>query len=69
MKTKPNDSAYPLQPEGYKPEWGLTKREYFAAVAMQALVSRSNLSIGHIAKQSIVLADALIQELNNTPKD
>lgn len=43
---------------------GLTKREYFAGLAMQSLiVSNSKWLTEHVAKFSIKMADALLAEL------
>lgn len=55
-------------------EIGITKREYFAAKAMQGLCANSNYSIGENdvttaelrAKNSIMLADALLKQLQLT---
>ena len=45
---------------------GLTKREYFAAIALQGMIaSEMNGSYGEFARRSIECADALIAELNN----
>lgn len=53
---------------------GLTKREYFAAMAMQGILSNHlmidndiNGSFEWVAKASVNLSDALINELNKTP--
>ena len=50
-------------------EGGLTKREYFAALAMQALLSDSQLN-GYTPQQyaegAVEYADALIEELNKS---
>lgn len=72
MKTNPND------PAGIginRNEWGvasegLTKREYFASMALQGLLSGRNADVSAetLAKQSIMAADALIDELNKTSK-
>lgn len=35
--TKPNSTAYPRNAD--HTDWGLTKREYFAAMAMQAITT------------------------------
>lgn len=43
---------------------GLTKREYFAALAMQSILTYSNSDIATTAKNSVIAADALIRELN-----
>ena len=48
---------------------GLTKREYFAAMMLQGLVTLSSHQATHqqYASQAIAYADALITELNLTP--
>ena len=62
QETHPNDSIHNSE-QGVQD--GLTKREYFAAMAMQALVTRDVHSIRkHAAHQSVLYADALIAELN-----
>jgi hypothetical protein len=47
---------------------GLTKREYFAGLAMQAIASKENYDIDYdfirTARKSIKLADALLKELD-----
>lgn len=59
-------------------EVGLTKREYFAAMAMQGLCStfevieQYSVNGGHldteaIAKDSVSLGDALLEQLNQKP--
>jgi len=60
MKTEPNDQAF-ATPNG------LTKREYFAALAMQGMLANENswhVSEYTIAQAAIGQADALINELN-----
>lgn len=54
--------------EGYGGNYnGLTKREYFAAIAMSGLVATGkNVNVRQYARMSVSLADALIAELNNT---
>jgi hypothetical protein len=45
---------------------GLTKREYFAGLAMQAMVSRDNASSGFsedMAEQCVLIADELLKQL------
>jgi hypothetical protein len=69
MKTNPNDPASAgneYDHGSYNP--GLSKREYFAAMAMQGLLAgrSKDLSAQTLAKQSIMAADALIDELNLT---
>lgn len=47
---------------------GLTKREYFAAMAMQGcLASGFQASMDKHAESAVAAADALITELNKTP--
>lgn len=46
---------------------GMTKREYFAAMAMQALVS-SGFEKEYAARLAVQSADALIEELNKETK-
>ncbi len=46
---------------------GLTKREYFAAIALQGLLpTKIYTSIEEDAKYAVKLADILIEELNKT---
>ena len=48
---------------------GLTKREYFAAVAMQGFLADTSgtlLNPEFVAKHSVAYADALINALNET---
>lgn len=81
MKTQPNDAAFSGASDGYgNPTvgYGLTKREYFAAVAMQGLLANSyndgfNKPLSHasneeIAVMSVGQADALIKELSKIEK-
>jgi len=48
---------------------GLTKREYFAGLAMQGAISRagSTNNLEDIASYSVKIADTLIEELNKEP--
>lgn len=67
MKTcKPNDAAMPICTESYVEEDGLTKREYFAALAMQGLFANSvnNGSSRTFAEIAVKAADHLIEALN-----
>jgi hypothetical protein len=49
---------------GDEVELGLTKREHFAALAMQGLLSRPNWPLHRIAVDAVEQADALIAALN-----
>ena len=59
--------AYPTGHEGYEGDPGLTKRELFAAMAMQGMLSNdvtSGLTEITIAQLAVKQADELIFELN-----
>jgi hypothetical protein len=72
--TKANDLAFPVSEEttyllagGNKIQAGLTKREYFAAMAMQNLLYNFNvdqMGLDDIAGFSVDAADRLIEMLN-----
>lgn len=75
MKTNGDDHAYPMSATvaqkiiegyGFSPEYlGLTKREHFAAMAMQGLLAlRGDMRLEHTAESAVACADALIAELN-----
>lgn len=79
MKTNPNDLLN--APQEYKklPDKreisivasGLTKREYFAALAMQGYLSISGVkeeTMAFVTKNSVLLADTLIKSLNENIK-
>jgi hypothetical protein len=62
--TDPDENAFPEVPGG---SFGLTKREYFAAMAMQGcLASGFETAMINHAKSAIEAADALITALNET---
>lgn len=78
--TNPNDPAFSddFKAEGYDenrkiwPETvGLTKREYFAAMAMPALiqVAKNGTEVVLIPKAAVNMADALIAALNKVPNE
>ena len=48
---------------------GLTKREYFAAMALQGLLSLGGVVYQSTEKSAVEAADALIEELNKTKQD
>ena len=68
-----NEAAYPnyFFPEQYNPEFGLTKRELIAAMAMQGLVAKhgTDFSGGLIGRWAIGFADALIERLKADPAE
>jgi hypothetical protein len=67
METKANEPAYPnKQTPSLK---GLTKREYFAAMALQGIIANKDgldIKIERIVESAVDTADALIEELNKT---
>jgi uncharacterized membrane protein YfcA len=44
----------------------IPKREYFAGLALQALISRSSASAEYASRQAVKYADALILALNES---
>lgn len=76
MKTEPNDLITPVQCTEYAPGFfnALTKREFFASQALvglcvQAIPGNHNtlsnpVHSGTLAKYAVIMADALILELN-----
>ena len=65
-----NDAAYPSYfcPEQYNPEFGLTKRELIAAMAMQGLLTC--FADNHkVAEMAVKQADALIERLAADPAE
>lgn len=71
MKTQGDDPANPIPIEEGLSAEGLTKRELFAAMAMQGLLAHNcdhfqgeDLEPTGIGKRSVDLADALITALN-----
>lgn len=62
--------AFPAsQSEHNASEIGLTKREYFAAMAMQGLLANQEVFSRYIEveRAAVLYADALLQELSKTP--
>jgi hypothetical protein len=59
-------NAFPQAKEDIKTgsEYGLTKREYFAAMAMQGFITTDVCLIDDCARYAVKAADALIAELN-----
>jgi hypothetical protein len=64
-KTRPDDAAFPQNPHTLL-DTGLTKREYFAAMALQGFIANpDNLQTAErFAFAAVKMADALIEELN-----
>ncbi len=52
-----------LDPNGSYTQYGLTKREYFAGLAMQAVISNGKYTELETSIVSVNFADALLEEL------
>lgn len=59
-----NHPAFPVPADCYSRE-GMTKREYFAVMAMQGLIAQSDKakSAAEFARHAVIAADALLTEL------
>jgi hypothetical protein len=69
METKPNEPIITLEYNNDYTSMGLTKREYFASMAMQGIISNKDgldIKIERIVESAVDTADALIEELNKT---
>jgi hypothetical protein len=64
-----NDNAFPSCPDKYEPEFGLTKRELIAVMAMKGLLTHRHLvhEFNQVASLAKKHADALIERLNADP--
>ena len=60
--TSPDDTAFP--DHDYSSQTGLTKREYFSALAMQGLLAEGGMDYDCIPSRAVKFADALITKLN-----
>ena len=68
MSTEANQAANPITENTLRGHMGLTKREYFAAMAMQGILADPD-NQGYaegIAKDAVKMADELITQLNQT---
>lgn len=61
--TKPNDHAFPTD-LGAHTASGMTKREYFAALAMHGLLANASYNLEYAASDAVAIADELIAALN-----
>jgi hypothetical protein len=59
-----------LDPNSNYTQYGLTKRQYFAGIAMQGLLTRTDgnpqlgiLEAKRIVNESVIIADMLLEEL------
>jgi hypothetical protein len=70
MRTKAKGPAFPLiSDERYIINAGITKREYFAAMALQGIIANKDgldIEIERIVQSAVDTADALIEELSKT---
>ena len=64
--TRANDLSYPVRKMDTINYTGLTKREYFAAMALQGLLANDSALITSKVIDAVKAADALIEELNKT---
>lgn len=55
--------AFPVEADKLGTTNGISKREYFAAMAMQALLSRNSPIIGDVAASAVRYADILLKQL------
>ena len=68
-ETKANDLSYAVRKMDTINYTGLTKREYFASMALQGIISNKDgldIKIERIVESAVDTADALIEELNKT---
>ena len=66
-----NDKAYPIGTDRFVCEWGLTKRELIAAMAMKGILANSRFDQGPrlVAEGATQYADALIERLKADPAE
>lgn len=68
MKTNPNESAFPVS-ENELPCPGVSKREYFVAMALQGIAAQYAWDKPcDIASKAIICADEIINQLNGQDK-
>ncbi len=65
MKTKPNEPIHTIEYNNNYISNGLTKREYFAVMALQGLLGNNNNYVYSVIS-AVEFADDLIEELNKT---
>lgn len=71
MQTNPNDGINHIESSpSFVSNKGLSKREYFAAIAMQGVLTNppAQITTNDIPKLAVKMADALIKALN-TPTE
>ena len=66
-ETKPNEPINIVEYNNNYTSTGLTKREYFAAMALQGFINKYGVDCQEIhIKQAIFIGDFFIEELNKT---
>ena len=55
--------------QGYEPEFGLSKREWFAGMALQGISVDFLENPGEAARRAIMFADCLIANLQEDPEN
>ncbi len=60
--------AFPVAWGSAPPILGMTKREYFAAMAMQGMTSNNSITVETVAAWAVQYADALLAELGKEGK-
>lgn len=63
IQLTPKHERYSKYPDGIMPVTGLTKREYFAAMAMQGYLASGCGDIAETSKAAVKSADSLLKEL------
>lgn len=69
METNANEPINVIEYNNNYISTGLTKREYFAVMAMQGIIANKDgldIKIERIVESAVDTADALIEELNKT---
>jgi hypothetical protein len=64
MRTKPDSLIHSFEGDTTRNFGGLTKREYFAAMAMQGIQDQEYIPLTEVARMAVKQADALIEALN-----
>jgi hypothetical protein len=66
METKPNEPIHTIEYNNNYISNGLTKREYFAAMALQGLLANNSNNYAYCVISAVEYADGLIEELSKT---
>ncbi len=72
METNANEPINVIEYNNNYISTGLTKREYFAVMAMQGIIANKDgldIKIERIVESAVDTADALIEELNKTKQN